>query len=156
MPCRNLTGLQLLGAINIFQVFHSTVHSKDMSVGVRLTGNRHIHTTYRFKLAVLTHTHKYIHTQSARAVLPKGLILVIVCFTMSMSDIYISRCSHLLSIQSPAGTVLSFQLAPVTQGWLCLSYCFQQPASRSKVSSPSSSLRNTNQLCLEQGDELIS
>lgn len=121
--------------------------------GVRLAGNRHMH-TYRLKLAVLTfihmHTHtKYIHTQSARAVPPKSLILVNVCFTMSMFDIYISRCNHLLSIQSPAGTVLSFQPAPLIRGWPCLSYCFQQPASRLKVSSPASSLRTTNQLCLE-------
>lgn len=111
-PCRNLTVLQFPGAINIFWVFHS--------IGVKLTGN--IHTTHTFKLAVLTHTHKSPSTHKVQesasrtaigAVLPTGLILVSLCFTMSMFHILIPRCNHLLSIQSLAGTVLSFQLPPL-------------------------------------------
>lgn len=78
---------QFPGAVNIFWVFYSTVHSKEMSVRVKLTGNskQHIHTTYRFKLAVLTHTRKSTSTHKVQesasrtaigAELPKDLILV--------------------------------------------------------------------------------
>ena len=41
MPWLDLTVLQFPGAINIFWVFHSTVYSKEVSVWVRLTGDRH-------------------------------------------------------------------------------------------------------------------
>lgn len=98
---------------------------------VKLTGNRHIHTTCTLRLSVLTHPHKSTSTHKVQesasrnatgAVLPKGIILVSVCFTMSMNHIYIPRCSHLLSIQSLAGTVLSFQPPPWMWGLLSFSF----------------------------------
>lgn len=74
-----------------------------------------MHTTYR--LAVLTHTRKRTFTHKVQvsasrtaigAVLPIGFNLFSLCVAMSTFHIYVPRCNQLLSVQSVAGTVLSF------------------------------------------------
>lgn len=58
--------------------------------------------------------------------LPKSITLVFV--TVSMSHIYFPRCVHLLSIQSVAETVLSFQLFLCMRRLLRLSHSTPLPA----------------------------
>lgn len=73
------------------------------------------------------------------AVLPIGFNLFSLCVTMSTFHIYVPRCDQLPSIQSLAGTGLSFHPPLRTIGWWRHSvfpHCFPQQVWCSAVSLP--------------------
>lgn len=122
-----------------------------MSVGSNsLETHTYLYTLHIDLQSSHTHTGSFTHKVQVSAsrtaigaVLPIGFILFSLFFTMSLFHIYIPRCIHLLSIQSLAGTVLSFHPPSIMWGWLHLSlfpHCFKQPVCRSAVSCPSSYL----------------
>lgn len=128
------------------------MYSTEVSVGVRLTGN--IHTTYRFKLAVLNRTHKSTSTHKVQESASRTAIGAVPSIGLIFGQcvLYHIHVSHLHS---------KVQSSPVhpKPNWDCpfpsassaymrravsfFPHRFQQPACTSAVSSPSSCLSET-------------
>lgn len=157
-PCLDLTVLQFPGAINMFLVFHSTIYYKEVRVGVKLTGNTHAHTQTHTHIRHAdwnSHTQKFIHKVQESAVeqlleqcFPKASVWSVCASPCPCVTTSCPRCSHLLSIQSLAGTILSFQFSPLTWGCLYL-YFYLHTASSSQCAGqqckiPCLSSGNTN------------
>lgn len=140
MLCYNPTVLQFPDAINIF---HSTNHSKGVSVGAKPL-ETHIY-TLRTDLNVQTNIHKVQESASRTAVgavLPIGFILVSVLHHVHVSHLHSKvQSSPVHPKSSRSCRVLSYQLPPRMWGWLCLSFLSTPlPAANVQVSSVKSLL----------------